>query len=457
MNCIQKAFKRTDLNKKKIEMFAPGSKGFKAMSKRLNKTVKTKVKKTAKKAAKNEMKKEMRGSRPKRGRGRGRGGSVRAFERVVRNEMKQNLGYRSEKQATRPKLGKENIAPWHPLFGSGERRTFEYIVRTIGRTGSSNTSSMNSDSKVGAIPTSQNTEINIFRMTTGTGTYVYDSCLVFDTPVWNHEVASSAGPMQSSVLYTNETKGEPQATKVVDWLKYKQRFFVRQIDLKYNPSTDRTTKGNLTFGIKNVPYAGVDHIKETTYEDVFNLNKELKKKSTNVGEPLELKLLPPYEMNRAAPGDPYTVQKGTDLAEYSLGSKWVIMGACNVVLPNGTADVLGTVSLKYTIDAYGDSWDPCDIMPTVSTSSNATTQGSGVVSSDSKETKQVSIEMKETLDKLMAEKKEVERLKRVQAVDDLTKLMSSSTTSTDTSKAKVLTSDQQKRLIDLMKRDPNAQ
>jgi hypothetical protein len=96
-------------------------------------------------------------------------------------------------------------------------------------------------------------------------------------------------------------------------------------------------------------------------------------------------------------------------------------------------------------------------MPTVSTSSNATTQGSGVVSSDSKETKQVSIEMKETLDKLMAEKKEVERLKRVQAVDDLTKLMSSSTTSTDTSKAKVLTSDQQKRLIDLMKRDPNAQ
>lgn len=423
------------------------------MNKKSYTKLKQKVKRTVKKVAKQEAKKDL--SRIPRIKSRrkmtGRGGSIRQFERVVAREMKQNLGYRSNVQAPRAKISKENVAPRHPLYGVGERRTFEYVVRTLGRTGSDNTSASTSDGLVGTIDTKQNDEVHLFRSEVKTNTFVYDQVLTFNTWYWRHNAPTASCSMGSSLLYTDEANGIPNPTKVSDWLKYKQYYFVRYVEIKYSPSTDRTTKGNITFGMKHVTITEKAYVKESTYDDVYNLNKELKKKSSNVGEPLTLVLLPFLEPNKPAPGEPYPIYEGTGRAGVIDGNYWVLMAACNVTLPSGSADVLGKLSVKFVIDAYGDSWDPISIQPTLPTSSFTPSvfQSSSVESKEKKERTEIEDKSKEEMLKMMKLKMDLIDKARE------SRSSSSSTTATDTTKAKSLTSEQSARLRELLK-DPNA-
>jgi hypothetical protein len=366
MNCIQKAFKRTDLNKKKIVKMSQMRKSFRSAdllnSKKYAK-MKKGVKKAAKKAAKQEVKKETGGGlrRQRRQRRVGPGRNLVSMEKRIVSQMKKNEGYRYPLANRSTRNQQEGAAPYHPIYGNGKRLEFEYLCRVIGRTGDPNTFSASTDGvngSVSAVPVTQNHENYLFRIPIGdTVAYRYDQLL--STAITSRYIATSTSELVSNVFYTTETKSVPVANKMTDTMRYFDKYFVRKLIFKYSPSVPKTTAGNLVFAVKRDVSFGneFDNI-EHTYGDIASMPGKVE---TPVCEPCSFVAVKPWRLSQPMTGSPMWITHPVSVSE-RYQEDCLILAAVDTVLGANLSDKLGTLWATVVVDCYSETWTPNDML-----------------------------------------------------------------------------------------------
>lgn len=367
MNCIQKAFKRTDLNKKKIVKMSQMRRVFRSAdllnSKKYAK-MKKGVKKAAKRAAKQEVKKETGGGvrRQRRQRRVGPGRNLASMEKRLVSQMKKNEGFRYPLANRKPRERQEGAAPYHPIYGNGKRFEFEYLCRVIGRTGDPNTFAASSDGvsgSVNALPVSQNHENYVFRVPIAdTNAYRYDQGIT--SSISGRYIPAGTNPdLFSNIFYTTESKSVPVANKMSDSMRYFDKYYVRKLVFKYSPSVPKTTAGNLVFAVKReVTLAnGTDNI-EHTYGDIASIPGKVE---TPVCEPCSITAIKPWKMSQPMTGLPMKVS-GFNYASDFWEEDCLLLGAVDTVLGANLSDKLGTLWVTVVVDCYSETWTPNDML-----------------------------------------------------------------------------------------------
>jgi len=366
LKSIQKAFKRTDLNKKKIVKMSQVRRTFRSAdllnSKKYAK-MKKGVKKAAKKAAKQEVKKETGGvmRRQRRQRRAGPGRNLASMEKRIVSQMKKTEGYRYPLANRKPRDKQEGAAPYHPIYGNGKRFEFEYLCRVIGRTGDTNTFSANSDGvsgSVNALPVTQNHENYIFRIPIAdTNAYRYDQGMVSSIN-GRHIGAGTNTELISNIYFTTESKSVPVSNKITDSMRYFDKYYVRKLVFKYSPSVPKTTAGNLVFAVKrevstNNIYDNIEH----TYGDIASIPGKVE---TPVCEPCTFIAVKPWKMDQPMTGLALKITSLTYGGDF-YDEDCLILGAVDTTLGSGLSDKLGTLWATLVVDCYSETWTPNDL------------------------------------------------------------------------------------------------
>jgi len=239
------------------------------------------------------------------------------------------------------------VAPYHDVFGSGERMHFVYNLCDIARSGASSQTNWN---------TPPNTENMIFRVpvtdTSSSTTFSAYFGSINTDPVSPASTSSMISCWANSLTGTTGNYLMEECRPLTE-IKYHNVFLIRQASVHYKPSVAKTVSGTLAFAAQrnaSFAYTGTaSTIEERTFQSVSSIPGAI---TGAVCEPIDFIILKDRDMSKPSMYTPGHSNTG------AVNAQFTILAAVDTLLPTDQTDKLGSLQFDVVVDFYGGKWIP---------------------------------------------------------------------------------------------------
>ncbi len=271
---------------------------------------------------------------------------VRKLNRLRPRRPVQSGQALTSKVSNRPFSMLREAAPYHPVYGPGERFTYYYQGREIARTGATDAQS------VGGTAPAANNEWSVMRVPkTSTGTYRYDSVALFYPAGLPSSGATYAAYESAFATSIESGTNYNDFNPILDNLKYYDQIAVRAISVDYDPSTAYTATGNLVVSA-DCDWGQAERASDARGYDAQSSARIRMK--TKISEKGHLEVVAPTRSQLQAPSTTLIPISSTTDASAPI---WAVRCAVDTTNALNVVDRIGSLSFRVVIDAYSFHWN----------------------------------------------------------------------------------------------------